>query len=65
MLVHRCSRPSRQYSHLPQACDGLIAALSPTLTRVTPGPTAATTPDASCPGISGSRTTNEPLRPSK
>ncbi len=64
MFVHSCSRPSRQASQRPQGCDGLTATLSPAFTRVTPAPTAATTPDASCPGISGSRITKLPLRPS-
>ena len=65
IFEHSCSRPSRQYSQRPHACDGLTATLSPTLTRVTPAPIAATTADASWPGISGSRTTKLPLRPSK
>jgi len=65
MASQSCSRPWRQKLQRPQACDGLIATLSPTATRVTPGPISATVPDASCPGISGSRTTKLPLRPSK
>ena len=46
------------------ACDGLTATLSATLTRVTPGPIAATVAEASWPGISGSRTTKLPFLPS-
>ena len=65
MFEHSCSRPCRQPSQRPQACDGDTATLSPGLTRVTPAPTDTTTPDASWPGISGSRTTKLPLRPSK
>ena len=61
----RFSRPSRQLSHLPQGCDGLIATLSPSLTRATPAPTLATTPEASCPGVIGSRIWKLPTRPSK
>jgi hypothetical protein len=65
MFAHSCSRPSRHASQRPQACDGDTATLSPFFTRVTPAPTASTTADASWPGISGSRTTKLPLRPSK
>ena len=64
MFRQSCSRPSRQPSHRPQACDGLTATLSPALTRVTPGPIAATVAEASCPGISGSRTMKLPFLPS-
>ena len=34
--MHSCSRPSRQPSQRPQACDGDTATLSPFFTRVTP-----------------------------
>ena len=60
-----CSRPCRQPSQRPHACDGETATRSPFFTRVTPGPTDSTVADASWPGISGSRTTKLPLRPSK
>ena len=63
MLLHRFSRPARQPLHVPQAWEGLMATLSPSLTRVTPGPILATTPDTSCPGIKGSRMTKLPTRP--
>ena len=41
-----------------------VAAIGPGVTRVTPGPIAATVAEASWPGISGSRTMKLPLRPS-
>ena len=45
--------------------SAVVAAIGDGVTRVTPAPTASTTAEASWPGISGSRTTKLPLRPSK
>src|SRR5687768_2860990 len=45
--------PERQYSQFRQLMPGLIITVSPTVTRVTPGPTASTTPIPSAPRIHG------------
>ena len=63
ILLHRFSRPSRQPAQLPHGRDGLTAIRSPTLTVVTPVPMPATVPDASCPGVSGSRIMKLPTLP--
>src|SRR5271154_5322891 len=46
-------RPEMQYSHLPHEGMNDVATWSPTLTDVTPSPTASTTPEPSCPPMIG------------
>ena len=52
---HSCWRPVEQYRHLPQAGMNEQVTWSPTLTRVTEGPTASTMPAPSCPPTTGRR----------
>ena len=59
---HRFWRPVEQYRQIPQAGMNEQTTWSPTLTRVTSGPTASITPAPSCPPTIGSRPVESPVR---
>src|SRR3712207_5900502 len=52
-LSHRLDRPEAQNRQCPQAGRRLVTTWSPGATPVTPGPTAWTTPEPSCPPTIG------------
>src|SRR5271165_3063 len=58
---HRFWRPVEQYRHVPQAGMNEQTTWSPTLTLLTPGPTASMTPAPSCPPTMGSRPVLSPV----
>ena len=58
---HRFCRPVEQYRQIPQAGMNEQTTWSPTLTRVTSGPTASITPAPSCPPTMGSRPVESPV----
>lgn len=60
---HRLYRPRRHCSQRPQVCCGSTATRVPTAGDSTPGPWAATTPEASWPSTSGAPTMKSPMRP--
>ncbi len=49
----RLVRGSRQWTHFPHCGEKSVTTWSPGLTRVTPCPTASTTPPPSCPSTAG------------
>ena len=63
IFSQRLLRPARQAGHRPQGWAGFTATFWPGRTRVTPGPMASTTPEASWPGTKGARMEKAPARP--
>ena len=54
--MHRCRRPARQLRHVPQTTCPSPDTSAPTRTSCTPAPISTTSPQNSCPGISGAFT---------
>jgi hypothetical protein len=59
--VQSAGRPPVQYSHSPQLSRHNGTTWSSGCTSFTPGPTAVTTPDPSCPRIAGSGALRSPF----
>ena len=53
--MHMCRRPARQLRQMPHTTWPSALTRSPILTDSTPAPSSTTTPENSCPGISGGR----------
>ena len=60
--MQRLARPARQCGHRPQGTRESATTRSPTLNPRTSAPTSTTSPENSCPGVTGSCASHIPVR---